>query len=363
MLLAATLVASLVTLLEGMKGQASRQLEAYGANIILLPEAMSLPAGTGGLAMGEVVAEDYIDEQNLSLLESGRIEEVRSYAPYIYGIATYQGQKVVIVGTLFEGLKEIASYWNIEGEWVDVNEGEMGAILGGKVAQRFALHPDDEFTLSFREVSRRFKVTGIADVGGSEDNQIFVSLKTAQLLLGRPGQVDVVQIRSSTKKHPLSEIAVKLEKSLSGVKAKVISQIAEAEESVLFKVQILMVLITVLVLIASAVAVFSTLTTSVLDRRKEIGLLKALGARNNWIALIFLAEAWAIGLAGGVLGNVFGLGMAQAISKSVFDSYLSPQILAIPLTMIIAFVVATVAALVPVRKALSLEPIVTLRGE
>ena len=91
--------------------------------------------------------------------------------------------------------------------------------------------------------------------------------------------------------------------------------------------------------------------------------MKALGARDSRIALIFLTEAWTIGLAGGLLGNIFGLGMAQAIARSVFNSYLSPQIPVIPLTVAAALAVATVAALGPVRDGLAVEPVVTLRGE
>ncbi|MBI2287676.1 MAG: FtsX-like permease family protein, partial [Chloroflexi bacterium] len=88
-----------------------------------------------------------------------------------------------------------------------------------------------------------------------------------------------------------------------------------------------------------------------------------LGAKNRRIAVIFIAEAWTIGLIGGLLGNILGLGMAQAIARSVFSSYLSPQIPVIPLTLAAALAVATVAALGPVRKALNVDPVVTLRGE
>ncbi len=360
-LLGATLIASLVTLSLGMRTQSGRELEAYGANMILLPEAMSLPAGAGGLAFGNIVSEGYIAEEHLSLLESGQTKDIKDYTPYLYTVATYQGQKMVLAGTLFDSLREMAPYWQIEGEWPGA-QNTQSTVIGRKVAQRFGLHPGDPFLLDFGGATREFSVAGVADVGGSEDNQVFIELETAQLLAGRSGQVDLVQIRASTENRPLSEIAAELEKNLS-VKARVVSQIAQAEETVLFKIELLMALITLLTVLASGVAVFSTLTSSVLERVKEIGLMKALGAKNSRIALIFLAEAWAIGLVGGLLGNILGLGMAQAIAKSVFDSYLSPQIPVIPLTVAAALAVATIAALGPVGKALTVDPVVTLRGE
>ena len=361
-LLGATLIASLVTLSLGMKTQAGRELESYGANLILLPESMSLPAGAGGLAFGNIVSEGYIAEEYLSLLDAGQTKEVKSYTPYLYTVATYQDQKMVLAGTLFDRLREMSPYWGIEGKWPGDGKDAEGIVIGRKVAQRFGLHPGAPFLLDFGGATKEFSVAGVAEVGGSEDNQVFIELRTAQLLSGRSGQVDLVQVRASTENRPLAEIAAELEKNLY-VKARVVSQIAEAEETVLFKIELLMALIALLTILASGVAVFSTLTSSILERVKEIGLMKALGAKNSRIAVIFLAEAWAIGLVGGLLGNIIGLGMAQAIAKSVFDSYLSPQIPVIPITIAAALAVATIAALGPVRKALTVDPVVTLRGE
>src|SRR3989304_1958773 len=113
-LLGATLIASLVTLSLGMKTQAGRELEAYGANIVLLPEAVSLPAGAGGLAFGNIVSDGYIAEERLSLLDSGQAKEVKGYTPYLYTVAAYQGQRLVVAGTLFDRLREMAPYWKIE---------------------------------------------------------------------------------------------------------------------------------------------------------------------------------------------------------------------------------------------------------
>ncbi len=361
-LLGATLIAALGSLSLGMKTQAGRELEAYGANIVLLPETMSLPAGAGGLAFGNIVSGGYIAEEYLGVLEESQARDVKGYTPYMYTTASYQGQKIVLAGTLLDRLRDMSRHWQVEGEWPGDTRDAGDIIVGRKVAQQLGLRPDDRFTLDFGRASQEFSVAGVADVGGSEDNQAFIDLETAQLLSGRPGQVDLVQVRASAENRPLSTVAAELEKSLL-VRARVVSQVAEAEEAVLFKIELLMALITLLTVVASGVAVFSTLASSVLERIKEIGLMKALGARDSRIAVIILAEAWTIGLVGGLLGNILGLGMAQAIAKSVFGSYLSPQLLVIPLTFAAALAVATIAALGPVRQALTVDPVVTLRGE
>ncbi len=362
-LLAASMVTALLTLSMEMRSKVATELESYGANVLLLPRAVSLPAGAGGLAMGQVAVEGHVAEKELSGVTSGGIGGIRNYTQYLYAVANHQGQRVIVAGTLFDKTKELNPYWKIEGSWASDEVEGHGSIIGRNVAERFSLRPGDNMYLDFKNGGAIFEVSGIADVGGSEDNQIFVTLKAAQTLSGRAGQVDLVQIRASTDDLPLSSTASELERMVPGTEAKVVGQIAEAEKNVLFKIQLLMFLITALVLMVAAVAVFSTMSASVLERTKEIGLMKALGARDSRIAVIFLAEAVAIGVSGGLMGNILGLGLAQLISKSVFNTYLNPQVIALPLTLVVALVVATLASLWPVRKAMKVRPIIALRGE
>lgn len=362
-LLAATLVTTLVTLSLELGSKVGRELEVYGANLLLLPRAASLPAGAGRLAFGPVVAEGHITEKSLSLLESGQVKEIRSYAPYLYTVAPLYGQRVVVVGTLFDKMRELATYWRLNGDWVNGSDDGRSSIIGKNVAERFDLRPGDEFSLEFDGMSQSFSVIGVAEVGGSEDNQVFIPLRTAQELSGRARQLDMVQVRASTEERPLTAIASDLEKGIPGIEAKVVGQIARAEQTVLYKIQLLIGLITTLVLLVSALAVFSLMSASVLERTKEIGLMKALGARSTRIAILFLAEAWATGLGGGALGILSGFGLSQLVAKSVFDTYLFPQPVVGPITLAVALTVATLASLWPVRNALAVEPIVALKGE
>lgn len=95
-----------------------------------------------------------------------------------------------------------------------------------------------------------------------------------------------------------------------------------------------MVLVTIITLAGSGLSVMSTMTTTVLERRKEIGMMKAIGAQNNKIASIFYTEAGALGLAGGVFGYLLGFLMAQAVGKSVFNTFISFHLAVIPITVI-----------------------------
>lgn len=362
-LLASSLVTALLTVSLNMSKKVSRELESYGPNLLLLPKGVSLPAGAGGLAMGQVAAQVYLPEDSLSVIESGKIKGIKSYAPYLYTIANKQGQRLIVTGSLFDKVREISPYWKIEGDWVKGDADGNWSIIGKDVAQRFSLRPGDEYSLEFKEREVSFKVSGIADVGGSEDRQVFIPLKIVQVLSGRNGEVDLIQIRAYTDELKLSAIASEIEKAVPGAEVKIVGQIAEAEKNVLFKIQLLISMITALVLMVAAVAVFSTMSASVLERTKEIGLMKALGAKDIRIAIIFLSEAVAIALSGGVMGSILGLGLAQLVSRTVFSTFMQLQVAVFPVTMGIALVIATLASLWPVRKAVQVKPIVALRGE
>jgi putative ABC transport system permease protein len=114
---------------------------------------------------------------------------------------------------------------------------------------------------------------------------------------------------------------------------------------------------------ASILGVTTTMTTSVIERRKEIGLMKALGAERRRITALFLVEAAVIGVIGGVMGFLAGVFLARAIGLSVFDTAVGTSILLLPVAIGISVAVAVLASIPPVRRAMQVEPAVVLRGE
>jgi putative ABC transport system permease protein len=125
----------------------------------------------------------------------------------------------------------------------------------------------------------------------------------------------------------------------------------------------MMLLITIVALAASGIGVMTTTMTTVMERRKEIGLMKSIGAENLKIASIFLTESVIIGLGGGVLGYFLGNILAQYIAESVFHSSISIVLYVLPVTVGVSLAVTVLASLLPVRRATRIEPAIVLRGE
>jgi putative ABC transport system permease protein len=150
---------------------------------------------------------------------------------------------------------------------------------------------------------------------------------------------------------------------MPGVSAKSVRQLVDAESEMMMRLESMMGLVTVVALAASALGVMTTMTTTVIERRKEIGLMKAIGAGNRTVASLIVAEAAIIGMLGGVAGYVTGFALAGVIGSTVFGSTVTPVPVVLPITIGIALAVAVGAAAIPIHRALAMEPAVVLRGD
>ena len=139
-------------------------------------------------------------------------------------------------------------------------------------------------------------------------------------------------------------------------------QIAESEGKILDKTQLLMLLITVLSLLSSALGVSNLISANVMERSRELGLLKALGASNLAVSLLVLAELFAAGLVGGVAGYFAGLGFAQLIGETVFGSGIAVNLLVIPVVAVLLTLVLLGGSIPAIRLLLSLQPAEVLHG-
>ncbi|HLB12485.1 MAG TPA: FtsX-like permease family protein [Dehalococcoidia bacterium] len=353
LLLGACLVGALLSVSMDIGRKAGTQLQAYGANLLLLPR--------GGALAAQGDSGSYLAETELNTLESHQGAGSLYFAPYLYGIVEASGQKIVLGGTRLQVASPLASWWKVEGTWPD--PAEPGTALAGVAAARaLGISPGDTISVRYGTSTLPLRISGILETGGSEDSQLLTHLPAVQKLLGKEGAVGLVQVRAQAG-TALEPLARQLEEQVSSSEARIVGQVAHAEEQVLGKVQLLMALVAALVLLASSLSVSSTLATAVLERTREIGLMKALGASDGSIAALLLAEVLVLGLLGGLMGYGLGLGLAQVIGYSVFDSAISPQPEALALTLSLALAVALTCCVIPLRRALAVEPAIILKGE
>ena len=225
-------------------------------------------------------------------------------------------------GTRFKtGLSTTHPWWRIQGQWFhdDANECVVGAALAARNPDAFAIGKQMQVTPSVEtnatETNAQWPlmVTGIVSTGGSEDDAVIVPLSFLQKISGREGQFRQLFVSALTKpadafseRNPdtmtpeehdrwfcspyISSISFQIKQVLPGTDVRTIRRVADTEGRILTRVSTLLWIVTIAALIAAALAVAATSATTVLERRGEIGILKAIGATNAIVAGMFLAE-------------------------------------------------------------------------
>ena len=144
--------------------------------------------------------------------------------------------------------------------------------------------------------------------------------------------------------------------------AKPIRQVAESEGDILNKTTLLMILITILSLVGSALGISNLVTAGVMERRMEIGLQKAVGASNAKVIFTILTEIVITGIIGGVAGYFVGLGLTQIIGYRVFGSAIPPAPMVIPIVTVLVFLVTIFGSIPAIRYLVNLNPTEVLHG-
>lgn len=208
----------------------------------------------------------------------------------------------------------------------------------------------------------KYTVTGILATGGEEESYVFMSLEDMAGLTGSDA-VDVAELSVSASAEELETYAEQITENTDGVRARLVKRVTRSETAVLGKLQSLVFLVTAVVLILTMICVSTTMMAVVSERRREIGLRKALGASDGSIRTEFLGEGMFLGLLGGVLGAVLGFAFAQVVSVNVFGSSITFQPLLLPTAVIVSMGVAALSCLQPIKRAVAIDPAIVLKDE
>ena len=355
----ATIVAVLTIALAG-ETNIYGQLEKYGANLVVIPAISDIDVGLGGLSLGTLaVGENYISENELPrvrqitdgmIREALNIEDegdIATIAPRLYMSTELRGTFVIIVGVDPQQERQLKTWWRIrEGEYLEHAD---QALVGAMAAELLELNVGDKIAPNGREVT----ITGILEeTGSNEDYQVFLHIRTVQEAFDKEGLVSSIDIRALCSACPTSDIAGSINGNIPGVRAVAVKQIAETEMGMMEKVSKFLLALAGITLAVGCFGVVNTMLTSVHERIRDIGIMRAVGASRSQIIKIFLYEAIIVGMVGGLLGYVVGTLLAYVVGPLIFGgvavTYVPRYFLP---SLAVATFVAVVATVYPAFRA------------
>ena len=403
--LGASLATAMLSVVLDVGDKVNKELKTFGANITVMPKRQSVVSDlydvSGGKSSGAYLKEN----------ELGKIKtifwafNIVDYTPFVKSNAKLSdGSDVQVIGSWFNhhmnlptgeqldaGIASLRSWWEIkDGKWIDeqANSNENDCMIGSKLAEKLGVKAGDKVKVKGSKEERELNIVGVFSSGGDEDERIFTGLKAAQALSGLEGKIDSIEVSALTT--PDNELAVKAAKDpqsltvaqyeiwyctayvssicyqiqevITDSVAAPVRQVADSEGAILDKTELLMVLITILSLIGSALGICNLVTASVMERSSEIGLMKAIGAHNSAITGLVLTEIIITAIIGGTVGFGCGIGFAQIIGESVFGSLITLRPMVIPIVGVLVVIVTLIGSIPAIRMLLKLEPEAVLHG-
>lgn len=376
------MAASLITISLDITGKVSKELRSFGANIVVEPRIEGIADISG--QKRHLRQEDIIKTKAIFWRHN-----ILGVSPFLEseGVLIHNGNthQVKITGAWYErqlplpgetklfdaGIKTVFPWWNIIGKWP---ASENTLAIGSALAETLNVRTGDHLLLDGKD----FIVSGIIETGGPEEDQIFMELESLQDLKNKNGKVSRVFVSALTT--PMDEfayrdpntmtkaeyekwyctgyvtsIAKQIEEVFDGSMAKPVWQVAETEGNVLMRLRLLIYLLCLSIVIASAICVTTTMIMSLLRRTKEIGLMKAIGADSLKIITIFFSEGIIIGILGGLAGYGLSILAAKYIGLKVFDAALVQRSMLLPIAIGSAIIISMGGIIIPIKRALRIK--------
>jgi putative ABC transport system permease protein len=340
MTVSAGVATALLTLYADLDSKLHKEFRSFGANVVITAPASS-PLRPDALSrVRQAAGPDALA------------------AEFGYAVATTDtGTPVVVAGTDFDAVKRLDSWWQVD-TWPDAAAANV-ALLGQRAAQ--FVGNEHAVALTYAGHSATLQGVGRIKTGGDEDSRIYMPLAafTSWTSVGP----SVIELQVPGGAASVEATMTKLRQELPEMQVQPVRQLVEGESKIVDRTHALMYGAVLLIALTVAVSVLATLSASVLERRRDFALMKALGGSQRHLMGMFLLEALVLALAGVAAGFVVGSAAAWAISEGNFHTATLPHLSVLPLVFLLNVAIAAMAALLPLRVLRGLQPAALLKGE
>lgn len=292
------------------------------------------------------------------------------------GIITYAGQEksITLNGMIPEEIDSVSTIrdYMVEGSLDKLFGNPDGVLIGITLAKDLSLKLNDMITIvSPSGDVKRFKIVGIFKTGrgGYDRNQGFANLKRVQTLLNRPNRINSILVKLDDPQRALS-LSKDIEKQIGYKAESWQEQSADLMNTLSIRNRIMYTVVSA-VLIVAAFGIYNVISTVVMEKHRDIAILKSMGFQGEDIRRIFLIQGVLLGIAGNMIGLPIGTAMMKALGNIKFKPPGSSDVIFMPVAwgweqfaIAAAFAVcaAVLAAYLPARKGAKLMPVDVLRG-
>jgi len=374
---------ALLSLSSSIKEEIGSQLDRFGANIVVVPQSNSLSLDYGGLSVSSVSfdVKQLKNEDANAVLDIPFRNRISNVSPKLLGAVEVEGREILLAGVDFDSELTLKRWWHIAGR---NPEGEQELLVGYEVARALSLiegttpvpadqqvshggsHDSSEDQFQFRIVRDRVKIADqdhhvagvISQTSGPEDRMIFGSLPHVQTLLNKTGQLSLIEVSALCKDCPIEDIVAQISERIPHAKVSAIQQSVRARSETVERLTRFSAVVAAVVLAIGALMIFTTMMGSVIERTKEIGVLRAIGFRRTHIIKGLMIEVAVISLIGGLLG----WGTGQLAAWLALPYFAETRVVfefqpALALASVVAgLVIGTISSFYPIVRASRLDP-------
>lgn len=277
-----------------------------------------------------------------------------------------------IVPDLMKGVSDIEEKI-VAGSLDTLSANPNGVVIGEALGTKLNIGMGDNVTISSPiGIVRTMKIVGLFKTGVTniDEGQIYVLLKRAQVMLGRPDRANRL-IMQLDDPYAAREVAARIERQV-GYRAQSWQETSENITSVLFIRNMIMYSVVSAILVVASFGIFNVISTVVMEKRRDVAILKSMGFHARDIRRIFIYEGTIIGAIGSVMGISLGLGLMKILSEITLRPPGGTDIVNLPIywgmdQAVIASLFATFSAIgaayFPARKAGGVQPVDILRGQ
>jgi putative ABC transport system permease protein len=239
---------------------------------------------------------------------------------------------------------------------------EHTCVVGTRVARQLGVSQDAELILAYDHRSESCRVASFSKTGGPEDDRIAIALRSAQRLADLPGRISVIQLSVHGPSGEIQSYIANLQQQLPEVDVRPIRQFTEGEAKIYNRINGVLTATVALILILTALCVMAAMTNVAMERRNDVGLMKAIGGATRRVLRLFLTEAALLGFASGVVGAAIGIVLSIWLGKTVFGVAARPRLIVYPVAVALTTIVAILGAY-PLRRLANIRPASVFRGE